>query len=233
MSPPRSLDAARVHGLPSTAYYVPDFISSDEERHILARIASAPKPSWKQLTHRRLQSWPFPLLNDKLLDAPLPSWLEDPVVPRLLSLSVSKTDERHLFSQSPHARPNHVLINEYPPGVGIMAHKTAPPTGLYNDGGALDPTPAWRILQEPRSLLITTESLYMDYLHGIAGVAEDVQLSAESIVNWPLLGNPDAYAVGSNVRGLRTSLTYRDVVKVSRAGSKLGLNLVSKGASAK
>lgn len=89
--------------------------------------------------------------------------------------------------------------------------------------GALDPMPAWRILQEPRSLLITTDSLYTDYLHGIADV-EDVDLSAAGgVASWALLGNPDAYADGRNVRGTRTSLTYRDVLNVSKVGHKLGM----------
>ncbi|UZP44536.1 hypothetical protein NXS19_012348 [Fusarium pseudograminearum] len=53
--------------------------------------------------------------------------------------------------------------------------------------GALDPVPAWRILQEPRSLLITTDQLYTDYLHGIADIEEDVDLDANTIANWNLL----------------------------------------------
>lgn len=92
------------------------------------------------------------------------------------------------------------------------------------DDGALDATPAWRILQEPRSLLITTESLYTNHFHGIADIDEDEDLSAEGgVVNWSLLGNPEEYASGGNVRGTRTSLTYRDVLGVSMVGKKLGL----------
>lgn len=82
-----------------------------------------PRPRWKQLTHRRLQAWPSELVQNRLLDAPLPPWLEDPVVTRLRSIPVSDADPAHLFEGSPHGRPNHVLINEYPPGVGIMPHK--------------------------------------------------------------------------------------------------------------
>lgn len=89
--------------------------------------------------------------------------------------------------------------------------------------GALDPTPAWRILQEPRSLLITTESLYTDYLHGIADIEEDIDLSAEGIVNWSLLRDPGLFVDGRNSRQTRTSLTYRDVIQVSKIGNKLGM----------
>jgi len=89
--------------------------------------------------------------------------------------------------------------------------------------GALDPKPAWRILQEPRSLLITTENLYTDYLHGIADIDEDLNLSAKTIMNWPLLREPEAFVDSRNARQIRTSLTYRDVLKVSKVGNKLDL----------
>lgn len=86
----------------------------------------------------------------------------------------------------------------------------------------MDPEPAWRILQEPRSLLITTEDLYTEYLHGIADIEEDVDLSAATVANWELLRSPDSFASGQNRREIRTSLTYRDVMKVSKLGSKFG-----------
>lgn len=91
------------------------------------------------------------------------------------------------------------------------------------EDGAVESEPAWRILQEPRSLLITTDSLYTDYLHGIADTGEDVDLNARSVVNWSLLRSPEEFAGGRNVRATRTSLTYRDVLKVSKVGNKLGL----------
>lgn len=88
------------------------------------QIASAPRPRWKQLTHRRLQTWPSDLVNNKLVDAPLPNWLEEPIVTRLKSIPLSQdSGSSNIFSDSPHGRPNHVLINEYPPGIGIMPHK--------------------------------------------------------------------------------------------------------------
>lgn len=86
----------------------------------------------------------------------------------------------------------------------------------------MEPEPAFRILQEPRSLLITTEDLYTDYLHGIADVHEDVDLSAEAVANWGLLRSQTDFQTGRNPRQTRTSLTYRDVMKVSKLGNKLG-----------
>ncbi|KAI0166509.1 hypothetical protein GGR57DRAFT_27957 [Xylariaceae sp. FL1272] len=239
---PDNLDDARIASLPPAAFYIPDFITQDEERHILDRIASAPKPRWKQLTRRRLQTWPSDLVNNRLVEAPLPPWLEDPILPRLLSLHVGPDtgSTARIFANSPHGRPNHVLINEYPPGIGIMPHKDGsayhPIVCTVSLGasiclnihemkkdGALENVPSWRILQEPRSLLITTADLYTNYLHGISDIQEDADLSDTTIANWALLGSPGSFQSGRNPRQLRTSLTYRDVISVSKLGTKFGL----------
>ncbi|KAK4114028.1 hypothetical protein N656DRAFT_796546 [Canariomyces notabilis] len=236
---PAKLEASRINALPPAAYYIADFISEDEEQAILHKVETAPKARWRQLTHRRLQTWPSDLVKDTLLDArPLPDWLEQPVVPRLLSIPLSD-NEPNLFATSPHGRPNHVLINEYPPSTGIMPHKDG---GAYHpvvctvslgsslclnlykskEDGALDPEPVWRILQEPRSLLVTTAELYSEYLHGIEPISADVNISEQTIANWSLLRSPSLYRDGLNQRKTRISLTYRDVLKVSKLGSKLG-----------
>ncbi|KAL0776838.1 hypothetical protein CaCOL14_006356 [Colletotrichum acutatum] len=91
------------------------------------------------------------------------------------------------------------------------------------EDGVMDPEPVGRILQEPRSLLITTDDLYIDYLHGIADIEEDVELSTETIVNWNLLRSQEDFPAGRSARATRTSLTYRDVMQVSKLGAKFGL----------
>lgn len=91
------------------------------------------------------------------------------------------------------------------------------------EDGTIESQPRWKILQEPRSLLITTGELYTDYLHGIAEIKEDTNLSPETVSNWALLRSPDEIADGTNQRQARTSLTYRDVIRVSKLGPKLGL----------
>ncbi|GAB1320526.1 hypothetical protein MFIFM68171_10736 [Madurella fahalii] len=236
---PATLEASRINALPPAAYYIADFISEEEEKAILHKVETAPKARWRQLTHRRLQPWPSDLVKDTLVDArPLPDWLEQPVVSRLLSIPLSD-NEPNIFAESPHGRPNHVLINEYPPNTGIMPHKDGSAyypvvctvslgsslcLNLYRskEDGALDPEPVWRILQEPRSLLVTTADLYSEYLHGIEPISADVNISEQTIVNWSLLRAPSLYNDGLNKRQTRTSLTYRDVLKVSKLGNKLG-----------
>ncbi|KAG9257320.1 uncharacterized protein F5Z01DRAFT_679943 [Emericellopsis atlantica] len=230
---PRILEHARVSRLPNTAYYIPNFITEDEERLLLDKIASAPKPRWKQLTHRRLQAWPSELVQNKLLHAPLPAWLDDPVVTRLKSIPLSDADQTWLFEDSPHKGPNHVLINEYPPGDGAAYWPVVCTVSLGDslclnlyrskEDGTVKTEPAWRVLQEPRSVLITMGDLYTDYLHGIEETLEDVNLGEESVVNWPLLNDCRTFSSGRHVRQTRTSLTYRDVLKVSKVGGKLGL----------
>lgn len=118
-----TLHEAKIVGVPSSAYYIPNFITEDEEAALLHKVVTAPRPRWKQLTHRRLQAWPSELVQNRLLDSPLPAWLQEPIIPRIKSIRMSDSDPLHLFDESPHTRPNHVLINEYPPGIGIMPHK--------------------------------------------------------------------------------------------------------------
>jgi alkylated DNA repair protein alkB family protein 6 len=92
-----------------------------------------------------------------------------------------------------------------------------------NEDGSREGKPRWRIFQEPRSLLITTGDLYVNFLHGIADITADDNLGPATVANWSLLRSPETISGGMNERETRTSLTYRDVLKVSRLGNKFGL----------
>ena len=111
-------------------------------------------------------------------------------------------------------------------GGSIVLDVTEKPDRNFSDstdGEDLRKRNTWRILQEPRSLLITTGSAYTDTLHGIAEIKEDVNLNEDTVANWNLLGNKELVVAngGRNERTTRISLTLRDVLKVSNLGSKI------------
>jgi alkylated DNA repair protein alkB family protein 6 len=96
--------------------------------------------------------------------------------------------------------------------------------GQESTGGAPAETarrlkPKYRILQERRSLLITRGEMYTDFLHGIAEVTKDEELGPDSICNWDLLREKEAYRDGWYERKTRISLTYRDVLHVTKMGN--------------
>lgn len=89
------------------------------------------------------------------------------------------------------------------------------------ESGEREKMPRWRILQEERSLLVTTAAAFADLLHGIAEVEVDEDLGPETIVNWDMLADRQRFESRRSARATRTSLTYRDVLKVSKVGNKL------------
>jgi alkylated DNA repair dioxygenase AlkB len=233
------VDSHTIKSLPSTFIYIPNFISEEEETSTLCKI---PSNRWTQLQHRRLQTFPTTLTSKNvLLLSPLPTWLSDPFVTRF--------DALQLFKHTPHKAPNHVLVNEYMPGQGIMPHEdgsayadvvatislgSAICLDIYqkqthdsNEDSIADAanhyqptstqTPITRIIQERRSLLITTGDAYKDLLHGISSIKKDTDLGPTTVANWELLGDPKDFESGSFDRKTRVSLTYRDVLKVNYA----------------
>lgn len=246
------LEHYKIKSLPPNAYYIPSFLTPSESTTLLSQISKHP---WTTLTHRRLQPHPAPLTpsGHLLTTKSLPEFLVSPVVDRILSLSFGSSEndggiKGGIFTNSPHTRPNHVLINEYPPGTGISPHE---------DGGAyfpvvctvslgahiiLEVTPkrkdtgddngppkdaVYKIFQEPNSLLITTDGMYTDHLHGISSVKVDEGLTEATVANWGLLSEETKRGIvegGGRVRReeVRVSLTYRDVLKVKDPGKVFG-----------
>ena len=43
--------------IPDAVYYVPNFISEEEELYFLNQVEAAPKPKWTHLSNRSLQNW--------------------------------------------------------------------------------------------------------------------------------------------------------------------------------
>ncbi|XP_006867398.1 PREDICTED: alpha-ketoglutarate-dependent dioxygenase alkB homolog 6 [Chrysochloris asiatica] len=223
-----ALEPFRVEQAPPVIYYVPDFISKEEEEYLLRQVSNAPKPKWTQLSGRKLQNWgglPHPR---GMIPERLPLWLQR---------CVDKVSDLSLFGGLP---ANHVLVNQYLPGEGIMPHEDGPlyfPTistislgshtvlDLYEPWMAKDedateqprppPRPTTSLLLEPRSLLVLRGAAYTRLLHGIAATRVDV-LDASSLPP-NATACPLAQSGAPLARGTRVSLTIRRVPRVLRA----------------
>lgn len=106
-------------------FYVPNFITEEEEAYLIEHILRAPQPKWKVLQARRLQYWGGALTGkgkNVLLPDPqgLPSFLAS--YPDL----ITRLAQCGAFEGTRHAKPNHCLVNEYTPGQGIMPHDDGP-----------------------------------------------------------------------------------------------------------
>ncbi|XP_053604783.1 alpha-ketoglutarate-dependent dioxygenase alkB homolog 6 [Plodia interpunctella] len=220
-----SIDHCIVQNVPPTAYYIPNYISEKEETSLITNIYSAPKPKWTQLSNRRLQNWGgIPHTNGMIAET-IPSWLDDYL------------DKIHALNVMDGKRPNHVLVNEYQPGQGIMPHL---------DGSLFHPTittlsigshivlkfvetsseediktsnHVFSLLLEPRSLLILQDQLFSYYLHCIDDITDDVL--DDTVANLNMCSGP--YVRGSVARrDTRLSLTIRHVPKTTSFKLNIG-----------
>ncbi|KAL8590333.1 hypothetical protein ACOMHN_006449 [Nucella lapillus] len=116
------LNSFRVRNAPCTVYYIPDFITAEEEKQLLSRVDQAPRTKWTVLSHRRLQNWGGLPGPKGMVAEDLPQWLQT---------YCQKIADLGAFEGK---IPNHVLVNEYLPGQGIMGIMP------HEDGPAFYPT---------------------------------------------------------------------------------------------
>ncbi|KIK98461.1 hypothetical protein PAXRUDRAFT_134204 [Paxillus rubicundulus Ve08.2h10] len=191
-----------ISGALTAAYYIPDFITADEESYLLrkASIHESPKQKWKTLANRRLQLWGGEILRKNIL------FREE--MPRFLTPYpdiVGRLKGTKAFESSPHGEPNHIILNEYLAGQGIMPHEDGPSyypvvatlsLGSHavfhyysysksedgsmqvgsprpSSGRTINPAPVLSVFLEPRSVIITTGDMYTSHLHGIDEVTDD------------------------------------------------------------
>ncbi len=105
------------------------------------------------------------------------------------------------------------------------------PGNIRADGRPIDPSPVLSVLLEPRSLVITTQDLYTEYLHGISEAVEDhfephgLASDKAQIANWTMVKDAGIRKCleegGSLSRSTRISLTCRDVEKMMSGTGKL------------
>eukprot|EP01062_Namystynia_karyoxenos_P066286 TRINITY_DN60248_c0_g1_i1.p1 TRINITY_DN60248_c0_g1~~TRINITY_DN60248_c0_g1_i1.p1 ORF type:complete len:355 (+),score=94.75 TRINITY_DN60248_c0_g1_i1:74-1066(+) len=209
-------DRRRVPAAPPEAHYAPELLSPEQEQGLLDCV-EAPcyeeAGKWVSLRERRLQEWGgCPTEGGLLNPERLPPWLRE------LCDALGRAD---LWDGLP---ANHVLVNDYSPGGGIMPHRDGP---LYHpaavivslgadavmemrpprDSPAEEDRGAARILLRRRSLFSFRGDAYRRWEHGI--------LSADRGGGDPL-DCVNAAAAGAeplDSRRRRVSLTIRHVLR--------------------
>jgi len=159
-----------------TVRYIPNICTLSMEQIITDYIDSY-DDRWINLRRRRLQQYGGKPTPQGLVDPePLPLFLNQ-IIDCLMSYQLFPTQYR----------PNHVLINEYLPFQGIFPHTDGPSyyplvatisiggdvIMRYQPRGSSTSILAEVILQS-RSLVVTSEEAYTDYMHSIAEVDTEI-----------------------------------------------------------
>lgn len=165
----------KLEAAPETLYYIPNFITPEEETFILQNVYSVPKPKWTCLSKRRLQDYGGVPHKNGMIPETIPQWLHN-YMDRIASYNI--------FGSK---KPNHVLVNEYLPGQGIMPHTDGPlfyPTVSTISCGSHtileffenneNRTKVCDVILEKRSLVVLQDDMYTKYLHSISEIKEDV-----------------------------------------------------------
>ncbi|XP_070500454.1 alpha-ketoglutarate-dependent dioxygenase alkB homolog 6-like [Chironomus tepperi] len=215
-----NLEDYKLDCLPDTCYYIPNFITEAEEKLLLHEIYKTPLCKWTQLSHRRLMN---------IGGVPTSKGMIAETIPNYLQNYVDRINEINIFPPNCHA--NHILLNEYKAGEGIMSHFDGPmffPTistlsiGSHcvlefnkppKEDEKYEIVKELKVLVEPRSLLILKDNMYTDYMHSISEIKEDD-------LNDPLIKNLDKCDQLNEMKMLerttRISLTIRHVPKTSK-----------------
>ncbi|ORY49072.1 hypothetical protein BCR33DRAFT_714136 [Rhizoclosmatium globosum] len=181
--------------VPPTFTYRPNFITAEEEERLLAKVASAPQPKWTTLKNRRLQNWgatPIAAKNNVALPEKLPDWLA-PLADRI----AAEVDSAFVFDGTKYGIMPHLDGPAYRPTVATVSlgeycilefYKRrnldeVMVTGEHDDADSqtIRPTPDFRFLIQPRSLVMLQDEMYEGYLHGIGETWEDRQNSRVSL----------------------------------------------------
>ncbi|XP_057667245.1 alpha-ketoglutarate-dependent dioxygenase alkB homolog 6 [Diorhabda carinulata] len=199
----------KVSGAPPTIYYIPNFITANENANIIKNVYSVPKPKWTNLSNRRLQDYGGVPHEKGMIPEKIPNWLQ---------IYLNKIKELGVFD---NCEPNHVLVNEYSPGQGIMPHTDGPlfyPTICTISCGShtileFVENDARRkkvcdVFLEECSLVIIKDDLYSKYLHSICERKFDTM---KDCVNLELCTKNAQDEVLE--RSTRISLTIRNVPK--------------------
>ncbi|KAK7200579.1 2OG-Fe(II) oxygenase superfamily [Novymonas esmeraldas] len=220
-------------------YYIPDYISAEEEARMLKFIGETPQELKSKLTKRTCQEW-----GCTMCDSCQKSFVSDANMPPWVQESIDMQVYDGLFT--PTTFPNSVRVHEYQQGDGIGPHCDGPiyvpmvtvlslassclmcfypkqplyenhPMDHYNDtfkfgdGDIGRRAPLQSVVMEPRSLLVFSGEGYYHYPHGVSDRAEDV-LTPElvgEVVNRRFLRDPQVQSIP---RTYRASITTRNLM---------------------
>lgn len=227
------LEQYRVGGLESV-YYIPDFVTPEEEAEIQAQLDGSPAEMWRRMAGRRVQECGTTLAPSGagLLVERLPRWMQR-VCSRLVDAGVFPST----------LMPNSVALNEYTKREGIAAHSDGPiyaprvailslfsPAVLHfygrqpelpsqtawseeTDTPAHTPTgePVESLLLRPRSLLVFEGRAYREHCHEVAALEDGIEVVTGTLINGELAGASTGDVVERGER--RVSLTIRHVLE--------------------
>lgn len=216
-------EIAMLPGPISGISYFADWLSEEDAANLERAVRSARSDKWVQLrtSGRKLQQWGGiaggSKSDQKTGPFPLPAY-QTALADRLVKEGVF----------SPELRPNHVLVNEYMPGQGIMAHRDGP---AYHNTVAIvslgspcimsffpyteASTPRSALVLQPRSLLVFQGEAYDSYLHGIAGLKREMVGGVGGpVANAGLAGVADGDMIIRDCP--RVSLTIRHVPSLAQ-----------------
>eukprot|EP00796_Vickermania_ingenoplastis_P011044 gene11044-7677_t len=222
----------------SSLYYIPNYISKEEEAQIVKHVQRTPEGLKSKLTKRTCQEWGCTMCDvchkSFVADTTMPAW-------------VQQTTEMLLYDGifTPATFPNSVRIHEYEKNEGIGPHADGPiyvplvsvlsgastsvmhfyprtplhkdpmqhykDTFQFKDGAIGSQAPLLSVVLEPRSLLLFTGDVYYDHPHGISDepVVDLSPAVSGQIVNRHLLEDKDIQQV---VRDYRVSITTRNLL---------------------
>ncbi|XP_032344015.1 alpha-ketoglutarate-dependent dioxygenase alkB homolog 6 isoform X2 [Camelus ferus] len=206
-----ALEPFRVEQVPPVIYYVPDFISKEEEEYLLRQVTSA--PFWSSMPQS--QSGPSCPGGSYRTGLGSPTFTPEGggcgllPCPALVPPPQPHEDGPLYYpTVSTISLGSHTMLDLYEPRQPEDDDPTEQPRP--------PPQPATSLLLEPRSLLVLRGTAYTSLLHGIAPARVDVLDAASLPPN--AAACPSAQPGARLARGTRVSLTIRRVPRVLRAG---------------